>query len=98
MGGLALAERAVAIATGVGHEVGLAALLAAVTMPAQSRGAASQQRIENGRYEKKVNVYEWRKRKEREEDAEAGQAGRAGSPFGFLLVPRPPLKQAPAQG
>src|SRR5260370_30082368 len=34
VGGLALAERTVTIATGVGHEVGLAALLAAVAVPA----------------------------------------------------------------
>jgi hypothetical protein len=47
MGSLSLTERAVSIATGVRHEVRPAALLATVTMPTQSWGATSQQRIEN---------------------------------------------------
>jgi len=45
--GVSLTQRTVAIATGMGHEVGLAALLATVTMTAHGRRAASQQCAQN---------------------------------------------------
>src|SRR2546426_864729 len=44
---LALAERAMAVAAGVRHEMALAALLAAVAMTAQGERTASQERTQD---------------------------------------------------